>query len=80
MSGGEKCYRETQHAQGAGVRVCVGGGGMEGGGKQVPSLKPSFQTPVLSPLCCLTLDSVRTQAVYREDVQTGGMPVKAKCP
>ena len=60
------------------VYVCVGG--MEGGGEQVPSLKPSFQTPVLSPLSCLTLDSVRTQTVYKEDMQTGGMPVKAKCP
>lgn len=46
MSGGEKCYRETQHAQGAGVCVCVGG--MEGGGKQVPLLKP-FPNPRAVP-------------------------------
>ena len=37
-------------------------------GEQVPSLQPSLQALLVSPLSCLTLDSVRTQTVYKEGV------------
>ena len=34
-------------------------------GEQVPSLQPSLQAPLVSPLFCLTLDSVRTDGLQR---------------
>lgn len=56
-SGGEECYRERQHSWGYGSW-----------GEQVPSLQPNLHAPLGSPLSCLTLDSVRTQTVYKEGV------------
>lgn len=38
-------------------------------GERVPSLQPSLQAPLLSPLSCLTLGSVRAQTVYKEGVR-----------
>lgn len=63
-SGGEECYRERRHGEAGG---CVCTGGVEVGANKSPHSNP-VSKPCWYPLSCLTLDSVRTQTVYKEGV------------
>lgn len=64
-SGGKRCYRMAGGLVCVHVHVCMcvcpHVAGLEGGGEQVSSLKPSFQATALSPPSCLVSDSVKTQ-------------------